>query len=148
MRSPFTQLPERVVKLARDTGDTGEDGKPVVVELAITLRPYPLGYPERVGTVYPPPKVYLNGEERPDPTYADDYNTRRAMILLARCMGDQLDTPPPTSNRREDWHAYADAVQREMEAAHLAPGDVQALIAGAMAVSMGRGVMGKPKAAS
>lgn len=143
MRSPFTTLPERRVTITRATGETGSDGKPVTVELVLTLRPYPLGYPEKVGTLYPPPVRYVNAVEEPDPTLAEDYQTRRALIILAKCLGDQMEAREPASRDRREWHAYTDAIWRELEGACLVAGDVQRLIAEAQLVSRGVGVLGK-----
>lgn len=148
MRSPFTTLPQREVTISRDTGERDEAGKPVTISMTLTLRPYPLGYAERLSVVYPPPVLYVNGEPRPMPEAADDHASRRALLLLAACLGDQLDTRPPTSNDRPAWHAYSEAVWQELAAAQLTPGDVQTLIAEAMLVSRGVGVLGKAKAGS
>lgn len=145
MRSPFNALPERRVTITRATTEKDEDGKPVTVDLVLTLRPYPLGFPEKVGVLYPPPVRYVNATEEPDPTLAEDYQTRRALIILARCLGDQLDVLEPRSTDRRDWHAYTEAIWRELEEAHLVSGDVQRLVMEAQLVSRGVGVLGKAK---
>lgn len=150
MRSPFTSLPQREVQIIRDTGGRTEAGDPVTVAMTVTLRPYPLGYVERLSVVYPPPVAYVNTEARPDQTKADDYASRRALLLLAACIADPvLDARPPGMTApRQAWHDYSEAIWNELAAAQLTPGDVHNLIAEAMLVSKGVGVLGKAGAGS
>jgi len=150
MRSPFTSLPQREVQITRDTGERDEAGQPVTVTLPILLRPYPLGYVEKLSVAYPPPVIYVNTEARPDESKAEDYASRRALLLLAACIADPtLDARPPGMTApRQAWHDYSEAVWNELAAAQLTPGDVQRLISEAMLVSRGVGTLGKATAGS
>lgn len=65
-------------------------------------------------------------------------------ILVARCLGDQLDAKAPAGvEDRAAWEAYAKAVLAEFEAANLVEGDVIRLMLGAQQVNQGAGKPGK-----
>lgn len=137
MKSAFAALPLHEVTLHRD----GPDGP---LDQVVTLRPWPLGYPEYVSRVYPPPVIYRNLEPVEDPKQASEYASNRALILLARSLGDQIDAKGPAGDGdRSAWHAYAVAIRDELSAANLVEGDVSLLIAEAMRVNRGGGKLPK-----
>ena len=144
MKAAFTSLPEHVVTLSRDTGEVDDDGKPVKVSVAFTLRPYPAGFPQFITNVYPAPVAFVNSEPVEDKTKARTHELRTAIVLLARCLGEQLDTNAPTANgARAAWDDYAVAVLGEMTAANLVQGDIDSLLSGMFLVNRGAGRLGK-----
>lgn len=143
MRSPFAARPVRQATLLRDTGDTELDGKPITIEMSVELRPWPIGYPEYLDRVFPAPVRYENGQPKEDPARRSEYQGQRMAILLARCMGDQLDAKAPAGEDRGVWEAYAKAILAEFEAANLVEGDVVRLMGEAQAVNRGAGKLGK-----
>lgn len=143
MRTPFTSRPVREVEIVRDSGDTEADGKPIVLRHVVALQPWPIGYPEFIDRVYPAPVRYENGQPKEDPTRRSEYQGQRMAVLLARCMGDQIDARVPSGEDRTAWEAYAKAILAEFEAANLVEGDVVRLMTEAQAVNRGAGKLGK-----
>ena len=144
MKAAFTSLPEHVVTLSRDTGEVDAEGKPVKVSAPFTLRPYPAGFPQFIANVYPAPTTFVNAEPVEDKTKARTHELRTAIVLLARCLGDQIDAKAPVSGgTRAAWDDYAVAVLSEMTAANLVQGDIDALLAGMFLVNRGAGRLGK-----
>lgn len=144
MKSPFAALPSRTVTLKRETGEMvpDADGKPmpVVVEYTIDLRPWPIGYPEYLSTVFPAPVRFENGKPTEDTAKAQEHQAARVYILIAKCMGEQVDAKPPTSaTDRGAWGAYAAAIRAEFEAACLVEGDISQLVAECYRLNQGAG---------
>ena len=144
MKGSCTSLPERMVKLTRDTAETGADGKPVETSISLVVRPYPAGFPQWLVSVYPAPVSYVNGEPVPDKVGAPTYAIRLNVLLLAKCLGDQLDTVAPAGvATREAWDSYAVAILGELGAANLVQGDIDALSDAMILVNRGAGRLGK-----
>lgn len=144
MKAAFTALPERVVTLTRDTEEVDADGKPVETTISLTVRPYPAGYPQFVVAAYPAPTSYVNGEPVEVKAEANQHVFRTNAIILAKCLGDQLDAKPPTGNAaRPAWDAYAVAVITEFSAANFVQGDIDALLQAMYLVNRGAGRLGK-----
>lgn len=144
MKSSFTSLPERVVKLTRDTAETGPEGKPVEASFTLVVRPYPAGFPQWLVSVYPSPVSYVNGDPVPDKAGAPTYQIRLNVLLLAKCLGDQLDAVAPAgAATREAWDAYAVGILGEFAAANLVQGDIDALSDAMTLVNRGAGRLGK-----
>jgi hypothetical protein len=142
MKPAFAALPTLDVALKRDSGEVDADGKSVILEHTVTLRPWALGFPEYIDRVYPAPVQYENMQPVEDAKQMSEYASRRALILLARTM-DQIETKPPEGADRKAWDAYAVAIQEELAGAGLIQGDVSELIAAAMKVNRGSGKLPK-----
>lgn len=141
MRSPFAALPERVVTLKREV-----DGVSEPLTFDVTLRPWPLGFPDVLGRMFPAPVKYVNTQPVADSSREAEHAALRIYILLAACMGEQLDAKAPSVDanaRPEDsrklWEVYANAVKAELAAAHLVEGDVHLLAAEANRLNSGAG---------
>lgn len=149
MRAAFVSLPTKAVTLRRLTGESAPDadGKtaPVFAELELELRPWAIGYTEMLARVFPEPVTYLNSKPLPDAAAAQEHGAARVYLLIAACMGDQLDAKAPSkaNSDRDAWAAYASAVRSEFEAAHLVDGDVSLLYAEALQLNRGHS---RPKA--
>lgn len=93
-----------------------------------TVHPIPLGYAAYLDRVFPHPVEYVgNGvkqEPRPVPGATYEHNYQTMMLLIAKSLRDQMETQPPTSEKRPDWAAYAKAVQAEYSEAGLVEGDL------------------------
>ena len=141
----FASLPTRTVTLRRETGAEDADGKPAYVEMAIDLRPWPIGFPEMLARVFPQPVLYVTGKPAgADPVKAEEHNAARLLILLATCMGPEVTAKAPGKDAQAaEWSAYAAAVRAEMEAANLVEGDVSLLMAEAYKLNQGHS---RPKA--
>lgn len=140
----FPSLPTRTVKITRDTGQVDADKKPIILEVELTLSPWPLGYSAYIGRVFPPPLVYVNGvpQESNEPHKRSEYDSDKSLILVAKCLGEQLDTQPPKSDKKEEWAAYAKALRAEFAAAHFVEGDIATLINAANLINQGMGRLG------
>lgn len=144
MRTSFPSLPVRTVTLTRDLPEIAADGTPAQTSIHLDLRPYPAGYPQFLLQVYPPPMRFENGAAVPDQNHAAGHQLRLSVLLLARCLGDQLDASPPAGIAgREAWDAYAVAVLTELTAANLVQGDLDTLFAEMGRVNRGAGRLGK-----
>ena len=126
----FSSHPSRTVKITR-----GEQ----VVEFVVS--PTPLGYTDLLVEVLPAPKAPERGAV--DPKLATKHSTRHVMLILAKSLGDQLDSRPPESRTVALWEAYADAVQAEFTAAHLVEGDLSAIITEINLLNRGHGDLPK-----
>jgi hypothetical protein len=139
----FAALPTSAVTLKRQTGADAQ-GAPVFVELVFELRPWPIGFPEMLSHVFPTPVLYVNGKPSGnDPTKFDAHQADRLCILLATCLGTELDAKAPTSSTPADWSAYAKAIRAEFERANMVEGDVSVLMAAAYTLNQGQS---RPKA--
>lgn len=148
MRASFASLPAKAVTLRRLTGESAPDvdGKtaPVFAELELELRPWAIGYPEMLTRVFPEPVLFVNSKPVPDTARAQEHGAARVYLLIAACMGDQLDAKPPGKDAdRAAWGNYSSAVLAEMEAAHLVEGDVLLLYTEALQLNRGHS---RPKA--
>lgn len=103
---------------------------------SLVLSPPPIGYGEMLAELLPAPPAprALPGREvAPDLLAAHaladtKHSTRRLMLVLAKCLGPELETQPPAGSASPGaWATYADAVQAEFVAANLLEGDIQAL---------------------
>jgi hypothetical protein len=120
-------------------------GKDVVA--TFDLYPLPLGYAAHVDRMYPAPVEYVgNGvknEARPIAAAVYQHNYKTMLILLAKSLQDQVETKPPTSDKRDAWEAYANALLAEFQEAGLVEGEVLQLRREMDAVNAG--VQGKDK---
>lgn len=129
----------RVVTIHRDRED-GESVPDRVFELH-ALRP---GVIQWVLAAYPEPTHFINGEEKPNPAALPTYALRSSMILIARSMPEEFDTPSPaTSADRKAWDAYGAALVEEAAEAGLVQGDLDRLFREFQRLNHGAGTLGK-----
>lgn len=96
-----------------------------------TLYPLPLGYHAYLERVYPPPVEYVGNGVKNEPralqNAAYEHNYLTMLCMIAKSLRDQVDTQPPTSEKRADWDAYARALKAEYSEAGLIEGDLMLL---------------------
>lgn len=113
--------------------------------VTFVMHPLPLGYHAYLERVYPAPVEYVgNGvknEPRPLVNAVYEYNYLVLLCLIAKSLRDQVDTQPPTTEKRADWEAYARALKAEYSEAGLIEGDLILLRKGMDQVN--QGVVGK-----
>lgn len=115
-------------------------------ELRLVLRQQPVGYAALLEEkFYPPPIEYVNGKAQPlAPAAESAWRARLNLCLLARSLGDQLETPAPgEKSKRSDWDLYATKVLKEFEEAGLVEGDLTHLFQEFFLLSKGVGSLGK-----
>lgn len=101
--------------------------EPLYAEMTLDLRPWPIGYPEMLSHVFPPPVEFVNGKPTPDPKKAE-HHASRLLILLARCLGSELSAKAPANDAESvAWAKYAAEVKTELADANLVEGDVSLL---------------------
>jgi hypothetical protein len=133
MKTKFSALPVREVTL--------QHGEQVVV---VTLHPLPIGYAETAGALLGRPVTYVNGQPKDDPKRMPEYDRRLSFLVLAKALGDEIDTPRPRADADGAvWAKYADDVRDEMAAACFVEGDLLLLMQEMQNLNRGHGTLGK-----
>lgn len=127
MKAKFSRIPTRTVVITH--GDES-------VEL--TLTPTPFGYGELVERQIPIPMRYVNGKPAVDPADENETRVLRMYVLIAKSLGEQLESVPPDAKAGSDaWRGYARAVKAEFLAANFLEGDFVRLVEEVNAVNSG-----------
>lgn len=132
MKIKIQPPPARVVTITRPNTDPVE----------VTLHPIPIGYMQHLETVYPQPVRFVNGEPQPDPSRRSSWSIDTNLMVIARSMGDQMDTQPPTTSGAAEWAAYAKAVRAEFDSAGFTDGEIADLVTALQSVLRGTAKLG------
>lgn len=141
MKTAFTRPLSRLVTLTHGTADGGEE------QIQLALHPVPAGFRAYMSQVYPDPVEYVNAK----PTGIDRARLPRTewyrtLAMIAKSLGDELETRPPTGSAPDMWIAYAENVELELQRAGVTEGDVIVLARELAKVDNGAGNLGNASA--
>jgi len=119
LRSSFSSMPTKTLTLVRDGGES----------VTLEIRPYPASYGTWLKAEFPPPSLMVTsraGKNRvTDTDKLSEYNDLYVFCLVAKSLGDQLDTKRETFGKgKAGWLAFAKAVLEEFRAANFTDGEI------------------------
>lgn len=136
MKTAFQRRLTRTVTLIHGSKDDEE-------QVELVLNPAPPGYRAYVATMFPDPVLYVNGKPGGVNTaLLPRAEFQRAIAWIAKLLGDQMETQPPTGSAPDLWQAYAENVEREFERAGFTEGDILAILAESNKMERGAGSLG------